>query len=168
MTRASPAFLLLLAALFTISAVLADIGVRARIITGAAEVIDGDSLRVNGRPIRLYAIDAPESNQRCTDRQGRAYGCGLLAAAALEAEIAGARVACVTIATDVYGRKVATCTARGRDLGEAMVAGGMAIEFVRYSDGRYAAAEREARAAKRGIHAGGFIEPGQWRRENRR
>jgi endonuclease YncB( thermonuclease family) len=34
-------------------------------ITGPATVIDGDTIDIEGRRIRLYGIDAPESRQTC-------------------------------------------------------------------------------------------------------
>jgi endonuclease YncB( thermonuclease family) len=33
--------------------------------TGQASVIDGDTLEIYGRRIRLFGIDAPESRQTC-------------------------------------------------------------------------------------------------------
>ncbi len=69
---------------------------------------------------------------------------------------------------DHYARDVATCLADERDLGEAMVRAGQARDYVRHSRGRYAAAEREARAAKRGLWAGQFEEPEAWRRREMR
>jgi endonuclease YncB( thermonuclease family) len=58
--------------------------------------------------------------------------------------------------------------ANGRDLGDAMVRAGHALDYARHSGGRYAEAERAARAAKRGIWAGGFEEPEAWRRREMR
>jgi endonuclease YncB( thermonuclease family) len=52
------------------------------------------------------------------------------------------------------------------DLGEAMVRGGHAFDYARHSRGRYAAAEREAREARRGLWAGSFERPENWRQRN--
>src|SRR5262249_19636035 len=67
---------------------------------------------------------------------------------------------------DHYRRMIATCTVGGRDMAEAMVRAGWALDVARYSGGRYAAAEAEARAAKRGIWEGSFAAPASWRREH--
>ena len=67
-----------------------------------------------------------------------------------------------------HDRDVALCTAQGRDLSEAMVRAGHAIELARFSRGRYAAAEREAREGRRGLWAGRFDQPADWRREHMR
>jgi Micrococcal nuclease (thermonuclease) homologs len=34
-------------------------------ISGLVEVIDGDTIKINERKIRLFGIDAPEKNQIC-------------------------------------------------------------------------------------------------------
>jgi endonuclease YncB( thermonuclease family) len=49
-----------------------------------------------------------------------------------------------------------------------MVRSGHAVELVRFSGGAYTAAEREARAARRGLWAGRFEEPAAWRRHHAR
>ena len=138
--------------------------VAATPITGRAKIIDGDSLEVAGERIRLFGIDAPEARQQCRDATGRDYACGRDAARVLAALIGGRPVSCTPVTHDQFARDVATCAAKGRDLGEAMVRAGYALDYARYSNGRYAAAERDARAAKRGIWAGQFEEPEVWRR----
>ena len=40
-------------------------------ITGKAWVIDGDTIVISDTHIRLEGIDAPESDQSCTDAQGK-------------------------------------------------------------------------------------------------
>jgi len=137
-------------------------------LTGRAKIVDGDSLEMSGERIRLFGIDAPESRQFCRDARGESYACGRDAARALSALIAGRPVTCTPVDHDRYDRDVAICTAEGRDLGDAMVRSGHAIEYTRHSGGRYTAAEREARAAKRGIWAGQFDEPETWRRTHPR
>ncbi len=136
-------------------------------ISGRAKALDGDSLQVAGERIRLFGIDAPESRQQCRDARGLDYPCGRAATRALAA-LTGARVSCTLVTHDRYARDVATCTANGRDLGEAMVRAGHALDYARHSGGRYAEAEKEARAASRGIWAGTFEEPEAWRRREMR
>jgi endonuclease YncB( thermonuclease family) len=52
------------------------------------------------------------------------------------------------------------------DLAEALVRAGHALGYAR--NNRYAAAEREAREARRGLWAGSFESPAAWRRQNPR
>jgi len=134
------------------------------VISGRAKIVDGDSLEVAGERIRLFGIDAPEGRQQCRDANGQDYACGREAARILTALIGGRPVACTLVAHDQYTRDVATCIASGRDLGEAMVRAGYARDYARHSRGRYAAPEREAREAKRGLWAGEFENPGEWRK----
>ena len=34
-------------------------------ISGFAKVVDGDTIKINSKKIRLYGIDAPEKKQKC-------------------------------------------------------------------------------------------------------
>lgn len=136
-------------------------------IAGRARVIDGDSLEIGGARIRLFGIDAPEGRQDCYDAQNKPYRCGTAARRALADLIGQAGVSCTPVGQS-HDRSVAVCTAQGRDLSEAMVRMGYAIELRQHSRGRYASAEREARDAKRGLWSGRFEQPGDWRRENMR
>ena len=135
-------------------------------VTGAARVIDGDSLEIAGVRVRLHGIDAPERNQDCRDAGGKSYACGRASMRALTAAIAGRNVTCTPVQVDQYSRDVALCTVDDADLGEAMVRGGHALDYARHSRGRYAEAEREARAARRGLWAGTFETPATWRQQN--
>ncbi|HET9904197.1 MAG TPA: thermonuclease family protein [Xanthobacteraceae bacterium] len=127
------------------------------VITGAARAIDGDSLWVGEREIRLFGIDAPEFRQTC-ERAGRSWACGREAAETLRAAIAGRQVECRARDRDRYGRIVAVCSAGGVDLGAAMVKSGLATSY-----GAYAADEREARDARRGLWSSRFERPADWR-----
>jgi endonuclease YncB( thermonuclease family) len=135
-------------------------------VTGSARVTDGDSLEIAGVRVRLHGIDAPERDQDCRDANGKSYSCGRAAMRALTAAIAGRSVTCTPVQVDQYNRDVALCTVDDTDLGEAMVRGGHALDYARHSRGRYAAAEREARAARRGLWSGTFETPAVWRQQH--
>ena len=47
----------------------------AATLTGRADIVDADTIKVGAIPVRLYGIDAPESRQTC-ERDGTPYGCG--------------------------------------------------------------------------------------------
>jgi endonuclease YncB( thermonuclease family) len=133
-------------------------------IVGQAWIVDGDSLRMGGRSIRLDGIDAPEWDQTCLDANGRTWRCGRAASRALRERIHGQTVSCQPRAIDRYGRTIAVCTlADGSDVNAWMVRQGWAIASG--FSGIYASEEAEAKAAKRGIWDGTFISPANWRHQ---
>jgi endonuclease YncB( thermonuclease family) len=138
----------------------------ADLIVGRASVIDGDTLEIHGRRVRLFGIDAPESGQTCTDAGGGIYRCGQKAAQVLDARIGDGVVTCQPKDRDFYGRVVAVCRVYGEDLGAWMVGLGWAVAFRRYST-RYAPAEELAKQRKTGMWAGSFELPSDWRAEQR-
>lgn len=134
-------------------------------LAGYPGVIDGDTLRLDGRRIRITGIDAPEQNQTCRDAKGLPWACGQAATHRLRALIAGGRVACTATGRDRYGRTLASCaTGSGGDLGGAMVREGYAVSY----HGGYRLAEAGARLRRRGLWAGDFERPQDWRRMHRR
>lgn len=105
-------------------------------------IIDGDTFTLGTERVRLWGIDAPEGRQLCQDAAGHSFRCGDVARERLTALIGGRSVDCRQKDRDSYGRMVAQCTVAGRDLGEAMVRTGWAVEYRRFSQGAYAASER--------------------------
>jgi len=135
-------------------------------LTGAARVIDGDTLDVGGVRVRLHGLDAFERGQTCDLPEGP-WACGAAATAALSDTAEGRSLDCTVIDTDRYGRQVARCVRNGEDVGEALVRRGLALAYRRYSMD-YVAAEESARARGAGAWAGSFDRPEQWRRRGRR
>jgi endonuclease YncB( thermonuclease family) len=115
-------------------------------IAGQASVIDGDTIEIHGQRIRLSGFDTPERGKRC-----EAVNVYERAARELDRFIAGRTVQCASSGRDNYDRVVATCRVGGEDLGDHMVSQGWARDWPRYSHGRYASAEAEARRERRGI-----------------
>lgn len=151
-------------------AVLLTFPAVAQSLSGQADVVDGDTLAIRGEKvrIRLYGIDAPEGQQTCEDALGKRYLCGSRAADALASLIGrNGRVTCKEEDRDRYGRIVAVCTRGRREINAELIRQGWAIEYKQYSDGRYADEEAEARSAKRGLWAGTFANPWEWRRGKR-
>lgn len=131
-------------------------------ITGKAHVIDGDSIRIADTEIRLYGIDAPEGKQSCL-QQGEDWACGETATEALRLIIGNAEIHCTWQELDRYERALATCTREGHDIAEMMVDHGVAMAYRKYT-WRYALDEDEAKAKRKGLWAGAFIPPWDWRR----
>ena len=101
-------------------------------LVGPAKVIDGDTIIVQGKHIRLAGIDAEEMYE----------GNGLIARAGLASMVAGQDVRCEDTGERSYNRTVAVCWAGGhRDvdlsLNARMVREGYALDCARYSNGKY-------------------------------
>ncbi|MCU0817857.1 MAG: thermonuclease family protein [Beijerinckiaceae bacterium] len=130
-------------------------------VVGAARAIDGDSLVVNGREMRLEGIDAPEARQLC-NLAGQSIPCGRQATQALQRWLARGPAACTGHENDRYGRLLVICRVNGTDINADLVRNGFAVDF-----GRYPAEEKEARAAYRGLWGGTFEVPAEYRRRIR-
>ena len=137
----------------------------AETLTGRASVIDGDTIELHGQRIRLHGIDAPEGGQTCETAAGKPWRCGTAAARALDGMTFGKTVVCAPQDIDRYGRIVAICEVAGLDLGGELVEQGLAVAYRNYSRA-YVPAEGRARAARRGMWAGRFQMPWDWRRAN--
>jgi endonuclease YncB( thermonuclease family) len=108
-------------------------------------VIDGGTLRLAGRVVRLRGVDPPSHNT-CSGED-----CGAAATNALAAMVREAPVDCRTIGADDLGRPFAVCRARGMELNLAIIEAGWAR-----ADGggvELEHAEAAARTEKRGIWA---------------
>lgn len=117
------------------------------------EVIDGDSLRVDGVEIRLHGIDAFEYDQTCGS-----YACGQASKAHMRRLTQGASLRCEGREHDRYGRLLAVCFKGSEDIGAAQVKAGLALAYRRYSD-RYVSQEASAKANRQGVWAHDFTPP---------
>ena len=147
-----------------------------KIIIGKAQVIDGDTIKINGKKVRLFGIDAPEKNQICIGLSGEAYNCGLYSTRFLKTFINNSiRVECSYTDLDRYDRIIGKCISHTKiensnetvpfDINYQMVRNGRAVEYKRYSKGEYSEAEESAKKEKKGIWKGKFDRPEKWRRK---
>ena len=134
------------------------------VLAGPAVIVDGDTLEVAGRRIRLEGIDAPETAQTCGTASGEQWPCGRAATKALSQLIGTAEIACDVVGNDKYNRVLAVCYAEGQELNATLVATGSAWAFVKYST-RYVAEEDAARRAALGIWQGPAEPPWDYRRK---
>lgn len=112
-------------------------------IVGRASVIDGDTIEIGGTRIRFDGVDAPERRQTCLDADGAKYRCGHQSAFALDDFLAASRPTTCTPKGKSWDRMVASCwRADGEDVSAWMVRNGHAIDWPKYSKGRYAGATR--------------------------
>jgi endonuclease YncB( thermonuclease family) len=141
----------LLSAAFVVATVQPSAAVEPR-ITGVIRVIDGDTIALGKTRIRLFGIDAVEGDQPCTAADGTVLNCGAWVSSLVHQSYDGQRADCVRVDTDRYGRTVARCKALGQDMGQALVAAGLAFSYARYSRD-YVKTEAAAKRAGRGVHA---------------
>lgn len=109
--------------------------------------------------VRLSGIDAPEIGQDF----------GTKSRDTLRSRVLRKSVAVHSRGQDQYGRTLAALEIDGDDVGEWMVSSGMAWHYKRYSDDKaLAAAERQARTARRGLWADRDpTPPWEWRATER-
>ena len=84
------------------------------------KVVDGDSLFIGKREIRLSGIDAPEYHQECYDENDAPYPCGKEAFWALK-KMAGKNIVCKKVTVDRYRREVADCFCGKKNINKAEI-----------------------------------------------
>ena len=125
--------------------------------TAAALVNDGNSLTLGNERVRLRGIDAPEFNQTC-EKAGSIYPCGRRSRDSLNMLVRGKQVSCTGWERDRYGRLLGTCSAAGTELNRTQVEKGWAVAYGDYFD-----EQDVAQSEKRGLWAGSFETPRDWR-----
>lgn len=102
------------------------------ILTGSAYVVDGDTLVIKKTQVRLFGVDAPEMN----------HPFGKKAKWALVSLCKGQKIRAEVTDQDTHGRTVARCYLEdGRDLSAEMVKLGLAIDWPKFSGGKYRSME---------------------------
>ncbi len=116
---------------------------------GHLQVIDGDVVKLDGRTLRLWGIDAPDLRTVC-DRYGRAWRCGEEAAQALREFVEKQTIACYDRGTDRFGRPMAECYSDDLNLSEWMAGEGWAYGKTPYTS-KFAMTAGIAQARQSGI-----------------
>ena len=152
---------LVLSFIFLLLATVTFESAQAREVSGAARIIDGDTIAIGQQVVRLLSIDAPENGQNCKDANGRGYNCGAASENYMKSLVKG-DVTCRGQSMDDYKRLLAHCQLGEIDINREMVRSGHAVVFRRFSD-EYDTEELEAKAAGRGMWSGQFIMPWDFR-----
>lgn len=130
-------------------------------ISGPANAVDGATLTVNGRTVRLENIDAPPATLTCQQGAWK-FSCGAEARRALDEAIGNAPVECVNPHPDPAGRLAALCrNDTGLDLAAIQVESGWAVNDMRASS-RYVAEESRADNGGKGLWRNDFAHPELW------
>ena len=131
-------------------------------VTGKVRVIDGDTFAIGETRVRLHGIDTPESTQMCGARGVSPWPCGAWVSDKVRSVYDGADARCAEVDIDRYGRVVAKCFVGGEDVGQHLVAEGLALAYAKYSQD-YLPDESSARDAGRGLHGMAFERPARFR-----
>ena len=142
-------------------------------ITGFAKVVDGDTIKINSKKIRLYGIDAPEKKQKCKKTYltisfmsfTKDYMCGEVSTEKLIKKINKQKLNCNILDVDRYKRLIGECFKRNINLNSWMVSNGYAVAYRKYSK-KYVSDEINAKKNKLGIWQGKFEMPWDYRRKN--
>jgi endonuclease YncB( thermonuclease family) len=142
-------------------------------ISGFAKVVDGDTIKINSKKIRLYGIDAPEKKQKCKKTYltisfmsfTKDYMCGELSTQKLIKKINKQKLNCNILDVDRYKRLIGECFKRNINLNSWMVSNGYAVAYRKYSK-KYVSDEINAKKNKLGIWQGKFEMPWDYRRKN--
>lgn len=125
------------------------------------KIVDGDSLEIGEKRIRLIGIDAPEYNQLCKNKEGKQYDCGRQAKNFLINWLKDDSIDCHIHGTDQYNRYLCTCYIDTQDINAEMVRQGLAVVYL---DSPYKSEQEEAKRHKRGLWQGKFMHPHLFRR----
>ena len=142
-------------------------------ISGFAKVVDGDTIKINSKKIRLYGIDAPEKKQKCKKTYltisfmsfTKDYMCGEVSTQKLIKKINKQKLNCNILDVDRYKRLIGECFKRNINLNSWMVSNGYAVAYRKYSK-KYVSDEINAKNKKLGIWQGEFEMPWDYRRKN--
>ena len=77
--------------------------------SGKAFAIDGDSIKVGKKEVRLFGLDAPEYKQNCLNKNNQEYSCGAISHEFLTKLATGKKVECVYAEKDKYDRFLGKC-----------------------------------------------------------
>ena len=140
---------------------------------GKAVVVDGDTVKINGKKIRFGGIDAPESyfkgkKQTCVEDNKEVF-CGQISKDKLIEKIGTNSVKCkIEKNKDKYKRLIGECFIKKQSLSIFMVRNGYAFDWPRYSKGKFVNDQEYAKINKLGFWNMNFEYPWLWRKKMKR
>lgn len=130
---------------------------------GRTTVINGETLEIDGRRIRLSGVDALEADQLCDDGT-KVWACGKDNIRALSEHIGHRPVECLQRDVDIDPIE-ANCQVGGENLNAWIVSNGLAVGERSRGMRAWYFEEELAKTNKSGIWRGEFVMPWKWRGE---
>jgi endonuclease YncB( thermonuclease family) len=135
------------------------------VIEGPATVIDGQTLTVAGRTMRLHGLMAPPKDLICHTKHDKPYKCGWLAVKALVDMVMGQRLSCTLTPSPVVEGELpaAVCYVGPFSINQQLLLTGRVVA-VASAGADYKRAEDGARRLNEGLWKGRFQPPAEWKR----
>lgn len=128
----------------------------------AIRVVDGETIGLGDKVVRLAGVAAPARGEDCHRATGEVFDCGGAAAAALMRLIGQRAVTCRIVGQDGFGRGLGQCRTGSADINKTLVRQGFAIA----SSGALRSEEGAARLSSDGLWANAAGAPATWRLRN--
>lgn len=133
-----------------------------QLLTGNGAAVDGATIMLQGRKLRLVGIDAPSAVTVCHDASWE-YRCGDEARKALDRTLDRNALECRLTERTTGDATYADCeTEAGDDIASLQVESGWAVADLRNSS-RYLPEQVQARTHDRGLWRYDFAQPESWR-----
>ncbi len=143
--------------LFAVAGILAWLlpaSVMAAEVKGKPEILDAQTLIVDGKTLWLTDVHTPRPGDTCAF-QDRKIDCGLVAKTGLQDLTAGVDVSCTILQPKSANVWNANCTAGGYNLSEGMIYTGWG-RAAKTAPEKYQKIETNAKERKRGLWKGAF------------
>lgn len=136
--------------------------------SGKTKVIDGDSIIVGKKEVRLFGIDAPEYKQTCLNKENTVYNCGKMSFYYLKNLVDKKQVRCSYNKKDIYNRYLAKCYFGEISINENLLENGMAVIYNYHnSSQKLIDLEKKSKINKTGVWQGAFELPRHYRKRNK-
>ncbi len=128
----------------------------------AIRIVDGETIGLGDRVVRLAGIAAPSRGEDCRRGSGEVFDCGAASTAALMRLVSGRNLSCRIVGQDGFGRGLGQCEAAGADVNRALVRGGFAVS----TTSALRSEEDAARRSAQGLWANAAGAPDTWRQRD--
>ena len=134
-------------------------------ISGHPKVLSGSVLILDGIKIKLFGIEAPEPTQTCENKYGNSYICGKESIIWMRNWLNHKNIRCRLLSQIQNGWTTGICFSDDGqyDVAAAIVGAGWAVAYTEHTQ-IYIPYEQKAAEEKRGLWAGRFYKPWDWRK----